>query len=79
MAKDKKKLEQLLDIMYNMFSYNTIPHLQIEDFKIMWEVLLEKYGIKIAKTKWEEFILSLQAKNSNKYSTFKKLFTKYFY
>lgn len=76
--KQKLKLDDLLDVMYNMYSYNVFPTLSINELGIMWMALIKKRRIKVNKENFSNFLNDLNDDNYNKYSNFANLFEKYF-
>lgn len=73
-----KKLEVLSSVIYNMFSYDNFPQLDMDDMEVMWKALIEKWEIKISDEKYKEFIEEVNCPAADKYSWFINCFKKYF-
>lgn len=71
--------DRLCDVMYNMFLKDTLPDLDMEDFQVMWEALMNKWDIKIGEESWNSFIKEINCTASDRYSWFKQTFNRYFY
>lgn len=69
--------EKLKDVMYNMFLDGAFPELDMDEYKVMWEALMEQWEIPVPK-KWDEFLEEVNCKASNKYDYFTKIFDQYF-
>lgn len=71
--------EKLCDVMYNMFLDGTLPDLDMEDFEVMWEALMNKWQITISSDNWKSFLEEVNCLSSNRYDWFKQTFNKWFY
>jgi hypothetical protein len=76
MEKTAKKF--LCETMYKMFKDDNLPHLDMEDFIVMWQSLSDKWNIHILDEQWEEFAEEINSMASNKQSVFNSVFDKYF-
>jgi len=74
----KKKYEQLMETMYLMFLSSRQLNLDMDDYQVMWESLMEKWGIQIPKG-WEAFLEEINCSASGSYKFFEVAFWKYFY
>jgi hypothetical protein len=72
------KYEMLRETMYDMFKYNHLPYLDMEDFLVMWQSLADQWNIRIDDEQWEEFAEEVNSEASNKQSVFNSIFDKYF-
>ena len=75
MEKTAKKL--LCETMFKMFKTDTLPHLDMEDFIVMWKSLAEKWDCDIT-TDWEEFTEEINCVASNREKYFNEIFEKHF-
>jgi hypothetical protein len=69
----------LLNIMYNMFSYDNLQLENMEDYQVMWEALIKRNNIVITDENWQGFIEDINCQAANKYSYFEQTFERYFY
>ena len=68
----------LRETMYRMFKDDTLPHLDMEDFILMWQTLAESWNIRIIDDNWEDFAEEINSQASNRESVFNEIFDKYF-
>ena len=73
----KKKYQQLLETMYLMFLNSQTLELDMDDYQVMWEALMEKWGIE-PPSAWEEFIEKINCRASESYKYFESQFWSYF-
>ena len=73
----KKKYQELLEAMYLMFLDSTKLELEMEDFQVMWEALMERWGIE-PPSQWEEFLYKINSSASESYKYFESIFWQYF-
>jgi len=73
----KQKYQSLLETMYLMFKDSSGLDLDMDDYQVMWEALMEKWGIK-PPSLWEEFIDDINCTASESYNFFESVFWKYF-
>lgn len=71
------KLERLKDTMYSMFREEALPELDMEDFIVMWESIMDKWDIKKPDS-WELFLDELNQLKSDDYRWFNNLFNIHF-
>ena len=71
------KLERLRDTMYSMFREEALPELDMEDFIVMWESIMDKWDIKKPDS-WELFLDELNCLKSDDYRWFNNLFNTHF-
>lgn len=69
--------DKLKDVMYNMFLDGAFPELHMDEYKVMWEALMELWEIPTPRD-WEGFLEDVNCRASNKYDFFTKVFDKYF-
>jgi hypothetical protein len=74
--KTSKKL--LCETMFKMFKDDYLPHLDMEDFIVMWQSLAYQWKINIDDDQWEEFTEEINSMASNRQSIFNSVFDKYF-
>ena len=74
----KKKYQELLEAMYLMFLDSTGLELEIDDYQVMWEALMERWGVE-PPSHWEEFMEKINCRASESYKYFESIFWEYFY
>jgi hypothetical protein len=68
----------LRDTMYRMFKNNTLPHLDMEDFILMWEALADSWNVRMIDNNWEDFAEEINSLASDREAVFNEIFDKYF-
>jgi hypothetical protein len=76
MEKTAKKL--LCETMFKMFKTDALPHLDMEDFIVMWRALAEKWDCDTMDEDWEEFTEEINCIASNRENYFNEVFEKHF-
>lgn len=76
--KNLTHIQMLRETMYRMFKDDTLPHLDMEDFILMWQTLAESWNIRIIDDNWEDFAEEINSQASNRESVFNEIFDKYF-
>ena len=74
----KQKYQELLEAMYLMLLPSTNLELDMDDYQVMWEALMERWGIE-PPSQWEEFIEDINCSASGSYKYFETKFWQYFY
>lgn len=74
----KQKYQELLETMYLMFKKSSGLQLDMDDFQVMWEALMDHWGITPPET-WERFIDQINVSASESYKYFERVFWDHFY
>lgn len=74
----KKKYQELLEAMYLMYKDSTGLELDMEDYQVMWEALMDRWGIETPPS-WEQFIDKINCRASESYKYFESIFWQHFY
>jgi hypothetical protein len=74
----KQKYQQLLEAMYLMFKDSSGLDLDMEDYQVMWEALMQRWGIE-PPSEWEVFLDKINSSASESYKYFEVTFWQYFY
>jgi hypothetical protein len=74
--KTAKKL--LCETMYKMFKDDYLPHLDMEDYIVMWQSLADQWNIYISDAQWEEFTEEINSVATNRENYFNEIFEKHF-
>jgi hypothetical protein len=73
-----KKQKILAETMYNMFLEGRLPHLDMDDFVVMWKALIEKFEIDIEDSSFDAFIEEINCTASDRWEYFTMVFDKHF-
>ena len=73
----RKKYQELLEAMYLMFLDSTGLELDMEDYQVMWEALMDRWGITPPES-WEQFLDDINCRASESYKYFESKFWTYF-
>jgi hypothetical protein len=73
----KKKYQELLEAMYLMFLDSTGLELDMEDYQVMWEALMDRWGITPPES-WEKFLDDINCRASESYKYFESKFWQHF-
>jgi hypothetical protein len=76
--KNLTHIQMLRETMYRMFKDDTLPHLDMEDFILMWQALAESWNIRMIDDNWEDFAEEINSQASNREAVFNEIFNKYF-
>ena len=73
----RKKYQELLEAMYLMFLDSTGLELDMEDYQVMWEALMDRWGITPPES-WEKFLDEINCRASESYKYFESKFWQHF-
>jgi hypothetical protein len=68
----------LCKTMFKMFKDDYLPHLDMEDYIVMWRALAEKWDCDTMDEDWEEFTEEINCVASNRENYFNEIFEKHF-
>ena len=68
----------LCETMFKMFKDDNLPHLDMEDFIVMWQSLADQWNIYISDAQWEEFTEEINSVATNRENYFNEIFEKHF-
>lgn len=75
------KLTRIKIVMFEMYKDGTIPELDMDDYKQMWEALITYWNLGevfFKEDNWEKFIDEINCIASNKYDWFSNKFDEFF-